>query len=129
MYGPVDYCKCEFCGGDYHPNENCGCTEDLECQCGTGAWELPYGKDSRDDLRCTQCGSGPEQITKTIVTYPKARRKYVVRTYTSWDSIGSTSIILPGETYKRITQFVRYPDGTGKGRTFVRSLKKKHYGG
>ena len=56
------YTKCSLCETRYHMSEGgCSCTDDLECQCGSGCWE----GNSADSLTCSDCGTGPHEDLST----------------------------------------------------------------
>ena len=121
MYGPVDYCKCEFCGSDYHPNENCSCIDELECECGTGAWEMPLGGTEIDELICSQCETGSKVITGSSRSVEIAITRFVLPHPGLWP--GPLDVIEKGEAYTLIEYTGVYPGGG----PYYHSKKEKIY--
>lgn len=85
--------RCERCCRSYHMSEGCDCWDDLPgCQCGKCLWN-PIGSHPR----CTKCGTGPAEVTKTVTRIHTARKAY-----------GS---IQPGDRYRKRTEFGFWPNG------------------
>ena len=90
------YRNCSLCGGRWHASEGgCGCTDDLECQCGSGYWN----GNSRDALTCSDCGTGPHEELSAKRTVHVARRDHV------------DGKILKGQQYSKMMSIGYFPNG------------------
>jgi hypothetical protein len=99
------YTSCGLCGERYHMSEGgCGCTGDLECQCGSGCWE----GNSADSLVCADCGTGPHEDLSTKRTVHVARKDH------------ADGKVLKGQRYMKFMNIGFYPNGR-----MTRSFTKK----
>lgn len=91
------YRKCGICGGRWHASEGgCDCTDDLECGCGSNAWERDrYG----ESLACADCGGGPHEELNQFRTEHVARRDH------------KDGKILKGQKYLKTVSVGFFPGG------------------
>lgn len=90
------YTKCGLCETRYHMSEGgCGCTDDLECQCGSCCWD----GNAVEDLICSDCGTGPHEELRTIRTTHVARKDH------------DDGKILKGQSYLKTMEIGFYPNG------------------